>query len=94
MPNIKEQEFAEYRYTCCDWRQWCKGRFSGIRFGILLVVIGLFWHGSRAGWFPTEWLHSDIFWPSVMIFIGVWILLRSVFKRKRKVVSDIDNEHT
>ena len=84
MSNINEQEFEEYGYACCDWRQWCKSRFSGIGFGILLVVVGLFWYGSKAGWFHAEWLRSDILWPSVMIFIGGWILLRAVLRRKRK----------
>ncbi len=55
------------------YRHWmCRGRSRGVFWGILLIVVGIFWLGKKANWFPTELI--AMFWPGVLIFIGVWII--------------------
>ena len=63
-------------------RSWFFSRKNPIRFGIMLVIIGLVWLGARTGYVPVEWLHSELFWPSVVIFIGSWIVVKSMIRRK------------
>jgi hypothetical protein len=40
-----------------------------LRFGILLIIIGLLWFGKTIGWFA-----SDIFGPLVMLATGIWFI--------------------
>lgn len=40
-----------------------------LRFGILLIIIGLLWFGKKTGWFE-----SDIFGPLVMLATGIWFI--------------------
>jgi hypothetical protein len=60
----------------------CFSRKNPFRFGIFLVIIGLAWLGVKTGYLPAEWLHSELFWPSVVTFIGSWIVVKSVIRRK------------
>jgi uncharacterized membrane protein HdeD (DUF308 family) len=55
---------------------WARKRWHRGRFGILLIVIGLLWFAQRTGWFPLE-----IFGPSVLLTIGVWMIATSYFHK-------------
>ena len=51
-----------------------KGAHRGRRqkvLGIALAVIGLFWLAKRAGWMPVEHGHPTVFWPLVVVAIGL-----------------------
>jgi hypothetical protein len=45
--------------------------------GVLLAVIGFFWLSKKAGWIPIEHSHSAIFWPIVVIAVGLFIFFSS-----------------
>src|SRR5579872_5670914 len=51
---------------------------SGIGWGFVwpagLVLIGVYYLLSNLG--LLKWLHGDVFWPSVLIVLGVVLLLR------------------
>jgi len=51
---------------------------------ILLVVIGLFWYGTKAGWFSMEWFRPETFWPSVVVVVGVCMVGAGLIKAKRR----------
>ena len=53
-------------------------RSGGLLGGILLVAIGFYWFGQRAGWFPHE-IH--MFWPVIVIIIGVWVIAIALLRR-------------
>jgi TRAP-type C4-dicarboxylate transport system permease small subunit len=57
----------------------CGRRDSGLFWGIFFIIGGLFWLGKKANWFPAEWL--EMFWPGVLIFIGVWIITSALMRR-------------
>jgi 4-hydroxybenzoate polyprenyltransferase len=57
-----------------NWRKWL---------GILLTLIGFFWFAKKAGWMPVHDGGSPLFWPSVMVVIGI-LLLTSVGHRRKK----------
>lgn len=78
--ETKQNEANEYKHSLC--RSWPFGRNSRIGLGALLVIIGLIWLGARTGYIPVEWFHSEFFWPAVVILIGVWIVVKSIIRRK------------
>ncbi len=78
--ETKQNEVNEHKHSLC--RSWSFGRNSRIRFGVLLVIIGLIWLGARMGYIPAEWFHSGFFWPAVVILIGAWIVVKSRIRRK------------
>lgn len=49
-----------------------RGRWHKLT-GVLLAVIGFFWLAKKAGWMPTEHSHSAIFWPIVVMAIGLFV---------------------
>ena len=61
----------------CGWM--CGGRHSGIFWGILFIVVGLFWFGKKANWFSPELI--TMFWPVVLIVIGIWIVGAVLIKK-------------
>jgi hypothetical protein len=78
--ETKQNKANEHKPSLC--KSWCANRNSSIRFGVLLVIIGLIWLGAKAGFLPVEWFHSELFWPSVVIFFGSWITLKNIIRRK------------
>jgi hypothetical protein len=40
--------------------------------GILLAVIGFFWLAKKVGWIPVAASGSSVFWPVVIIGLGLW----------------------
>jgi hypothetical protein len=60
---------------------WCGGnRSGGIFCGLMLVVIGAIWIGKKTGIIPLD---MELFWPSVMVVMGVGILAGAILRRKR-----------
>jgi len=59
--------------VCCTRERWHRARF-----GILLIVIGLLWFAQKAGWFPSE-----IFGPSILLALGLWIIVTSHFQKRQ-----------
>ncbi len=49
--------------------------------GTLLAVTGFFWFAKKIGWIPVAASASNLFWPAVMIVLGVSILLASRHRR-------------
>jgi uncharacterized membrane protein YidH (DUF202 family) len=49
-----------------------------MRLGILLVLMGLVWLGSRMGWFDHTFLG-----PMLVMLVGVWLVGVAVVKRQR-----------
>ena len=60
---------------------WCgSSRSSGIFCGFFLVVIGLIWIGKKTGFIPVDIV---LFWPSLMVFAGIWILAGALLRGRR-----------
>jgi len=51
--------------------------------GIFLMPIGFFWFARKVGWIPVEAGGPDIFWPVVVLALGVSILIGSRYRRNR-----------
>jgi len=51
--------------------------------GIFVMVIGFFWFAKKVGWIPVEAGSPDIFWPVVVLALGVSILTGSRYRRNR-----------
>lgn len=41
--------------------------------GVLVAVFGFFWLAHKAGWMPDEHGHPAIFWPIVVIGVGLFM---------------------
>jgi putative Mn2+ efflux pump MntP len=72
---------GEHKSMGGDCMCWIRKRWHRVRFGILLIVIGVLWLGQRAGWVPLE-----IFGPLVLLTLGVWMIVTS-FLQKRQAPS-------
>jgi hypothetical protein len=73
--NANESISKSYRWPCT-----CGGRKSNTFWGVLFIIVGLFWLGKKADWFSPELI--AMFWPLVLIIIGIWIIGAAVIKRK------------
>ena len=47
-----------------------RGRWRKIA-GIALAMVGFFWLAKRAGWMPMEHGHPTVFWPLVVVAVGL-----------------------
>jgi uncharacterized membrane protein len=67
---------------CCG--PWVHHRHpaSKMKFGILLIAIGLIWLGARAGYIDLSWLHFVPFWPTACILFGAWLLYNGLRREK------------
>ncbi len=61
-----------------DCMSWFRRRYSRVRFGILLIVIGLLWLAQKAGWFPP-----GIFGPLILLTLGLWMIITSYFHKRQ-----------
>jgi fatty acid desaturase len=75
--NENSSESTNKRHCCGTM---CGGRNSGIFWGILLIVVGLYWFGKAAGWFPPE---IQLFWPLVFVLTGTWFVVASLKNKRR-----------
>jgi len=51
--------------------------------GIFLSVLGLLWLSKRAGWMPMDHGHPALFWPVVVLAIGLFLLVGSKHRHNR-----------
>lgn len=62
-------------------RHWCgTSRSSGIFCGLVLTVIGALWLGKKTGLIPLD---MELFWPTVMVIAGVWMLAAAILRSRR-----------
>ncbi len=43
--------------------------------GAFLAIMGFFWLSKKAGWIPTEMHDASLFWPIVVLIIGIMLLV-------------------
>ncbi len=60
----------------------CGGRGCRIFCGIFFIVMGLFWLGKKADWFPPEVI--TLFWPVALIAAGVFMIGAALIKQRRR----------
>ena len=68
-------------FPCWDWCMGgtADGRRAGIRFGFLLILLGLIWLGGALGRLP-----ADSVWPLTVITVGLWLAVFGRLRWKRK----------
>ncbi len=66
------------RFHCASM---CRTKNSGIFWGVLFIIVGFYWLGKIAGWFPPE---IKMFWPIVLVFTGTWFVVSSLTETFRK----------
>jgi len=82
------KEIMERFFPCCNRQRLHRNRSNrGIRFGILVILIGLFWYGIKVNWFPVQWINSSVFAPIVLMFVGAWVLVGSILRKRSYVLS-------
>jgi hypothetical protein len=74
--NNSSNELMSKRNLC--WGM-CGGGRSRIFWGLFFIVVGLFWLGSKANWFPPEFL--AIFWQLVFVAAGIWFVVAALIKK-------------
>jgi hypothetical protein len=84
MPSEQGQQLNNFHYSCCAPRTGLKRRTSMSVCGIMLVIAGLAWLSARMGWLPAVWPLPAAFWPSVLIIVGIWIVVKSSVKRNSR----------
>jgi hypothetical protein len=76
---IKNENLNE---SISKWHQcgaMCGGKSSGIFWGVLFIVVGIYWIGKIAGLFPPE-IH--MFWPLVLVLMGIWFIVAALKIKK------------
>lgn len=60
-----------------------EARRGGVRklAGVVVAVFGFFWLAHKAGWMPVEHGHPAIFWPLVVIAIGLFMFFSARHNR-------------
>ncbi len=76
-----ENQVRESGSNCWDW---CMGGGKddgrgGIRFGFLLILLGLLWLGGAVGW-----IREELIWPLTVLSFGLWLAVLSRIRWKRK----------
>jgi hypothetical protein len=82
--EIKKAQSRKAFFNCWDWcmggsRDRERGR---IRFGFMLIMLGLLWLAGVGGWLPP-----DSMFPLTVITIGLWLAVLSRIRWKRKTRS-------
>lgn len=75
--NSNSSESMNKRSHCY---RMCGGRSSGAFWGIVFIVVGLFWLGKEANWFSSEIM--TLFWPFLFILAGTWIIAAALTNKK------------
>ena len=85
--SVEQEVYKNNGHMCC--RPWGHHRNPALRmkFGILLVAIGLIWLGARVGLLDLSWLHAAYFWPAVFILLGVWVVYKGFTRRKSGTIN-------
>ncbi len=53
--------------------------------GMALSIVGFFWLAKKIGWIPATVSGASIFWPSVTIAAGLFLLIAINRHRDREV---------
>jgi hypothetical protein len=61
-----------------------KHRYGHRLVGILLAGAGFFWFAKKIGWIPVTAGSSSIFWPVVVMVLGISIIIGSRHKRAKQ----------
>ncbi len=67
------------KHIKCD----VKNRRGHNLIGIILALIGFFWFAKKIGWIPVAVGGSAIFWPAVVIALGVFMIVGTRNRRKK-----------
>jgi hypothetical protein len=63
-----------------EWRghrRWRRGgRFPGLLFGLILILVGFLFFAQNEGWIHGDW------WPFLLIGVGVIILVEGLFGKR------------
>ncbi len=59
--------------------------------GVALAVFGIFWLAKKVGWIPVAAGGSLVFWPAVIIAVGIAIILSA---RRRHINRGLDDPPT
>jgi hypothetical protein len=51
--------------------------------GVALSILGFFWLAKKVGWIPMTVSGLTIFWPIVIIVLGVFIILHADNEKSR-----------
>lgn len=62
------------------------------KIGILLVIIGLIWLGTRVGLLDLSWLHVVPIWPALLILLGVRMVYKGLRQGKTRIIDDKTEE--
>ncbi len=79
--EVGAAESRDSRSSCWDWCAGSGGddRRGGIRFGFLLILLGLLWLGGAVGRLPEEAIG-----PLTVLIIGLWLAVLSRIRWKGK----------
>ena len=66
-----EVEPKKKKKACCS--DDCSGRRF---FGLIIVFVGLAYLGKNMGWWQFE-MNWSIFWPALLIFFGLMMIVKS-----------------
>jgi len=80
-PGAPRSEWHDYRHQMRDFvrgqrrsREWYGQPGGGLFLAVALVIVGAYFLLRNLG--AISWLRDDIFWPSVLIVVGLLLLLR------------------
>lgn len=77
--NQVSNEQTNRRDQC---RRMCEGRGSRFFCGIFLIILGLFWFGKKADWFPPEFI--TLFWPLALVAAGIWFIAAAWMSKRNE----------
>ena len=56
--------------------------------GVALAIIGFFWLAKKVGWIPVAAGSSLVFWPAVIIVLGIAIILSARRRHINRATDD------
>ena len=75
--NHNSSELMSKRSHCYGM---CRGRSGSAFWGIVFIVVGLFWFGKEANWFSSELI--TLFWPLVFVLAGTWFIAAALTNKR------------
>ena len=75
---IRQEETNESRKMWDTCARMCS-RGNGAFWGILFIVVGLFWLGRETHWLPDEL--AGLLWPIGLVGLGLWFVFGALFRR-------------
>ena len=77
MGNHNSSESINKRSHCYGM---CGGKSRGAFWGIVFIVVGLFWFGKEANWFSSEIM--TLFWPFLFILSGICFIAAALTNKR------------